>query len=79
MLELVGPNWLMLKRSAIDWRTRYAAVQKGWLEVRMREDYMMVRLTKAGVAVRDGVHVMRARRQDALRGNPRPQKKWSRL
>lgn len=75
VLELLEPGWLLLSRTFCHYHTRHSLVNRGWVEVRDRGDYLMVRLTKAGRQVRDAVYVKQARVADR-RLHGRPSKVW---
>lgn len=61
-LLLLGPQWLLIKRSAILLATRTALLKRGWAEFKPVAGHLMGRLTRAGLSVRDSVHIREAER-----------------
>ena len=64
VLELLEPDWLMLDKRFCHHLTWQGLERKGWIEVRVRTDYLMVRLIPVGRAVRDEIHKRRAKAAD---------------
>jgi len=68
ILEFLCPTWLMLKRGAFNGKSLTAMFKKGWIDLRRRPDYVMVRLTPDGVQIRDSVHRRLARMHNIKAG-----------
>lgn len=66
-MSTLEPGFLFVRK---DWHTQgvWASLErKGWIEIRRREQYLLVRLTKAGIEVRDRVMARDARRRSNRR------------
>lgn len=63
VLSTLEPSFLFVRK---DWQPKgvWAALErKAWIEIRRREKYFLVRLTNAGIEVRDRVMARDARRR----------------
>jgi len=69
VLQLLEPGWLFLTKRAFHHNTRAGLVRRGWIEVKLFEGYMMVRLTPVGRELRDLIHIRNARRRERTYSN----------
>jgi len=65
ILELIEPGWIFVRKDFAHGSSIKALERNGWIDVRRRDDYLLVRLTPAGREFRDGVMIRRARIKNA--------------
>lgn len=62
-LQLLGPAWMLVRRGFCHHGTRTSMLKHGWIEIKDREKYFVVRLTKAGLEVRNKMMIGLAQRK----------------
>lgn len=65
VLQLLEPGYILVSWRFCHYHTRNALVRKSWIDVQKREGFLMVRLTKAGMEIRDMIYAVHARRKDS--------------
>lgn len=62
LLEALEPGWISIKkRGAFHGLTINGMVRRGYVEVREYPEAFLIRLTKAGIEVRNQIHIREAR------------------
>jgi len=67
VLNALEPGWMFIDKAAFHGTTIRSLVSKGWISIRQFPDYYMMRLTKFGIEIRNGILIRHARAVDAQR------------